>query len=237
MDEGRKRLLAIVAGILMARHLKTPEDLGNSRPSPRTEISVMRRRISMSFAERETERVYRLRSQLFDVVGMALGTLHLVLIDRKPADCAPLNAHGLILRGPPPVAEVEPTSRLVQRVLRDSRHRMNTPMPSMRMFAPMSSGGIVQCFTTAISTHSTGTVSKMNAQITLTFELPAISHFIFKITPPFYPRRRRRGNGRQARYVAKAPTAPIAPNRSPSGLTPPSDATAPIAIIAKKPPS
>ena|ERR1017187_8355096 len=69
MDEGRKRLLAIVAGILMARHLKTPEDLGNSRPSPRTEISVMRRRISMSFAERETERVNRLRSQLFDVVS------------------------------------------------------------------------------------------------------------------------------------------------------------------------
>ena len=28
MDEGRKRVLAIVAGILVARHLKTPEDLG-----------------------------------------------------------------------------------------------------------------------------------------------------------------------------------------------------------------
>src|SRR5580692_3789265 len=37
MDEGRKRVLAIVAGILVARHLKTPEDLGESRPSPRTE--------------------------------------------------------------------------------------------------------------------------------------------------------------------------------------------------------
>ena len=37
MDEGRKRVLAIVAGILVARHLKTPEDLGDSRPSPRTE--------------------------------------------------------------------------------------------------------------------------------------------------------------------------------------------------------
>jgi hypothetical protein len=34
MDEGRKRVLAIVAGILVARHLKTPEDLGDSRPSP-----------------------------------------------------------------------------------------------------------------------------------------------------------------------------------------------------------
>jgi len=39
MDEGRKRVLAIVAGIL-ARHLKTPEDLGDSRPSPRTEYLI-----------------------------------------------------------------------------------------------------------------------------------------------------------------------------------------------------
>ena len=37
VDEGRKRVLAIMAGILVARHLKTPEDLGASRPSPRTE--------------------------------------------------------------------------------------------------------------------------------------------------------------------------------------------------------
>jgi hypothetical protein len=35
MDEGRKRVLAIVAGILVARHLKNPEDLNDSRPSPR----------------------------------------------------------------------------------------------------------------------------------------------------------------------------------------------------------
>jgi hypothetical protein len=40
MDEGRKRVLAIVAGILVARHLKTPEDLGESRPSPRTEYLI-----------------------------------------------------------------------------------------------------------------------------------------------------------------------------------------------------
>ena len=40
MDEGRKRVLAIVAGILVARHLKTPEDLGDSRPSPRTEYLI-----------------------------------------------------------------------------------------------------------------------------------------------------------------------------------------------------
>jgi hypothetical protein len=40
MDEGRKRVLAIVAGILVARHLKTPEDLRDSRPSPRTESLI-----------------------------------------------------------------------------------------------------------------------------------------------------------------------------------------------------
>ena len=40
MDEGRKRVLAIVAGILVAQHLKTPEDLGDSRPSPRTEYLI-----------------------------------------------------------------------------------------------------------------------------------------------------------------------------------------------------
>jgi hypothetical protein len=37
MDEGRKRVLAIVAGILVARHLKTPEDL--SILSPVQELS------------------------------------------------------------------------------------------------------------------------------------------------------------------------------------------------------
>ena len=37
MDEGRKRVLAIVAAILVARHLKTTEDLQDCQPSPRTE--------------------------------------------------------------------------------------------------------------------------------------------------------------------------------------------------------
>src|ERR1700722_9960047 len=40
IDKGRKRVLAIVAGILVARHLKTPEDLGESPPSPRTECLI-----------------------------------------------------------------------------------------------------------------------------------------------------------------------------------------------------
>ena len=40
MDEGRKRVLAIIAGILVARHLKTTDDLFDSRPSPRNESLV-----------------------------------------------------------------------------------------------------------------------------------------------------------------------------------------------------
>ncbi len=32
VGEGRKRVLAIVAGILVARHLKTTDDLFDSRP-------------------------------------------------------------------------------------------------------------------------------------------------------------------------------------------------------------
>jgi hypothetical protein len=40
MDEGRKRVVAIVAGILVARHLKTTEDLFDTRDSPRTRSMV-----------------------------------------------------------------------------------------------------------------------------------------------------------------------------------------------------
>ncbi|HYV74868.1 MAG TPA: hypothetical protein VFB24_11470 [Candidatus Binatia bacterium] len=40
MDEGRKRVLGIIAGILVARHLKTTEDLFATKPSPRTESLV-----------------------------------------------------------------------------------------------------------------------------------------------------------------------------------------------------
>ena len=40
VDEGRKRVLAIVAGILVARYLKTTEDLFDSKPGPRTESRV-----------------------------------------------------------------------------------------------------------------------------------------------------------------------------------------------------
>jgi len=40
MDENRKRVLGIIAGILVARHLKNPEDLFDTRPSPRSESLV-----------------------------------------------------------------------------------------------------------------------------------------------------------------------------------------------------
>jgi hypothetical protein len=40
MDEGRKRVMAIVAGVLVARHLKTADDLFDSKGSPRTESLV-----------------------------------------------------------------------------------------------------------------------------------------------------------------------------------------------------
>jgi hypothetical protein len=40
LDEGRKRVLAIIAGALTARHLTNPEDLNDSRPTPRTESLV-----------------------------------------------------------------------------------------------------------------------------------------------------------------------------------------------------
>jgi hypothetical protein len=41
MDEGRKRVLAIIAGILVARHFRTPEDLfGTPQGSPRSDAMI-----------------------------------------------------------------------------------------------------------------------------------------------------------------------------------------------------
>jgi hypothetical protein len=54
MDEGRKRVLAIIAGVLIARHLKNPEDLRDSRPSPRTESLVAS---AVQWAERIMQRI------------------------------------------------------------------------------------------------------------------------------------------------------------------------------------
>ena len=41
MDEGRKRVVAIIAGILVARHFRTPEDLfGTPSGSPRSDKMI-----------------------------------------------------------------------------------------------------------------------------------------------------------------------------------------------------
>jgi hypothetical protein len=65
MEEGRKRVLGIMASILVARHLKTTEDLHDSRPSPRTESLVgsavqwaerIMRRIDGTFANSADDR-------------------------------------------------------------------------------------------------------------------------------------------------------------------------------------
>jgi hypothetical protein len=40
VEEGRKRALAIVAGILVASRLKTSEDLFDNRGSPKTEAMI-----------------------------------------------------------------------------------------------------------------------------------------------------------------------------------------------------
>ncbi len=47
-------MVAIITGILIARHLKNPEDLRDSRPSPRTESLVAS---AVQWAERIMRRV------------------------------------------------------------------------------------------------------------------------------------------------------------------------------------
>jgi len=55
MDEGRKRALAIVAGILVARHMKTAEDLfGGPQGSPRTDAMVA---AAVQWAERIMQKI------------------------------------------------------------------------------------------------------------------------------------------------------------------------------------
>jgi hypothetical protein len=54
VEEGRKRILGIMASILVARHLKTTEDLNDSRPSPRTESLVAS---AVQWAERIMKRI------------------------------------------------------------------------------------------------------------------------------------------------------------------------------------
>jgi hypothetical protein len=59
MDEGRKRVLAIVAAILVARHLKTTDDLFDCRPSPSTESLIAS---AVQWAERIMRRLDRVHS-------------------------------------------------------------------------------------------------------------------------------------------------------------------------------
>lgn len=50
VDEGRKRVLAIVAGILVARHLKTTDDLFDCRSSPEDDSMLA---AAVQWAERD----------------------------------------------------------------------------------------------------------------------------------------------------------------------------------------
>jgi hypothetical protein len=55
MEEGRKRVLGIIAGILVARHLKTADDLfGTPGGSPRTESMVA---AAVQWAERIMKKI------------------------------------------------------------------------------------------------------------------------------------------------------------------------------------
>ena len=54
MDEGRKPVLGIIAGILVARHLKTTEDLFDTRNSPRGRSIVA---ASVQWAERVMKKI------------------------------------------------------------------------------------------------------------------------------------------------------------------------------------
>jgi bifunctional DNase/RNase len=59
MDEGRKRVLAIVAGIIVARHIKNSDELFDARPSPRTESLI-------AAAVQWSERIMRKIDRVFE---------------------------------------------------------------------------------------------------------------------------------------------------------------------------
>lgn len=57
MDEGRKRVIGIMAAIITSRHMQTPDDLfGGPQGSPRTDKMIA---ASVQWAERIMERVDR----------------------------------------------------------------------------------------------------------------------------------------------------------------------------------
>ena len=60
MDEGRKRVLAIVAGIIVARHLDTADDLfGGPQGNPRTDQMVA---AAIQWAERIIKKIDNLNT-------------------------------------------------------------------------------------------------------------------------------------------------------------------------------
>ena len=60
MDEGRKRVLAIVAGIIVSRHLDTADDLfGGPQGSPRTDKMVA---AAIQWAERIMKKIDNLNT-------------------------------------------------------------------------------------------------------------------------------------------------------------------------------
>jgi hypothetical protein len=57
MEEGRKRVIAIIAGILVSRHFKTPDDLfGTPQGSPRSDAMI---NASVQWAERIMRKIDR----------------------------------------------------------------------------------------------------------------------------------------------------------------------------------
>ena len=62
MDEGRKRVIAIIAGILVARHFKTPEDLFGTAQgnSPRSDAMIG---AAVQWAERIMRTIDRMSSR------------------------------------------------------------------------------------------------------------------------------------------------------------------------------
>src|SRR5271169_5954139 len=58
MDEGRKRVIGIIAEIPVARHLKNTDDLFDSKGSPRTEAMVA---AAVQWAERILKKVDNVR--------------------------------------------------------------------------------------------------------------------------------------------------------------------------------
>jgi hypothetical protein len=59
MDEGQTRV-GVITGILVARHLKTTDDLFDNRSSPRTEAMVA---AAVQWAERIMRKIERVSSE------------------------------------------------------------------------------------------------------------------------------------------------------------------------------